>query len=76
MQSGQQAGQGERTLATKEGWSPAPKEDSLGCHGMGLGWGVWLGRWLMGESPVAIVYSCSLWGRVAGGNRADGQLGL
>lgn len=38
--------------------------------------GVGMGRWLTGESPVAIVCSGSLWGRAAEGDKASGPLGL
>lgn len=43
---------------------------------MGRAMGVGMERWLIGESPMAIVCSCSLWGRVAEGDKASGQLGL
>ena len=58
----------------EEGWSPARLGDKLGCPGLARGGG--MRRWLIGESPVAIVCSCTLWGRAAEGDKASGQLGL
>lgn len=67
-------GRAQREAGGKEGWSPAPLGDQPGCPGLARGGG--MRRWLIGESPVAIVCSCSLWGRAAEGDKASGQLGL
>lgn len=65
----------------QEGWSPAPLEAELGCQG--LGQRGWKEKWLVGESPVAIVCFCSLGvgigvgvGGATRGDKASGQPGL
>lgn len=65
----------------QEGWSPAPLEAELGSQG--LGQRGWKEKWLVGESPVAIVCFCSLGvgigvgvGGATRGDKASGQPGL